>query len=53
LKIKGLINEKGNPGSLSNLKAASNFQIIQYFNSLAHGLLSSYRCADDFNKLKS
>ena len=52
LRIKGIINVKGNPGSLSNLRAASNYQIVQYFNSLAHGLLSSYRCADDFNKLK-
>jgi len=53
LRIKGMINKKGNPASLSNLKAASNYQIIQYYNSLAHGLLSSYRCADNFNKLKS
>jgi len=53
LQIKGMINKKGNPSSLSNLKAASNYQIIQYYNSLAHGLLSSYRCADNLNKLKS
>lgn len=52
LKSRGIINKKGNPGSLPNLKAASNYQIIQYYNAVAHGFLSSFRCADDFSKLK-
>jgi hypothetical protein len=52
LRNKGIINRKNNPGSLPDLKAASNYQIIEYFNALAHGFLSSFRCADDFGKLK-
>lgn len=50
---KGIINNKGNPGSLNNFKAVSNYHIVQYYNTLAYDYLFTFKCADDFNKLKN
>lgn len=48
-----IINGKRNPCAKTNITTVSDYNIISYFNSIAHGLLSYYRCADDFFKVKS
>jgi hypothetical protein len=48
-----IMNSKKNPCSKANICSTSDYNIIQYFNGVAHGLLSYYRCADDFYKMKS
>lgn len=53
LMSASIMNSKKNPCSKANITSVSDYNIIQYFNSVAHGLLSYYRCADDFYKMKS
>ena len=53
LKANYIINVKKNPASKSNITAISNYNIIRYFNSVALGMLSYFRCADDFFRMKS
>lgn len=53
LKANYIINVKKNPASKSNIITASNYNIIQYFNRVACGLLSYFRCADDFCRIKN
>jgi len=48
-----IMNTKKNPACKSNIATVSDFNIITYFNSIAHGLLSYFRCADDFYYMKS
>lgn len=49
----GIMNFKKNPCCKANITTVSDYNIILYFNGVAHGLLSYYRCADDFYKMKS
>jgi len=49
----GIINEKGGYGVAYRIINGEDYDIIKYYNSLAHGLLSYYRCADNLNKIKS
>jgi len=53
LTAAGIINTKKNPACKANIATVSDYNIILYFNSIAHGLLSYYRCADDFYTMKS
>lgn len=49
----GLINEKGGYGVVAAVLNAEDADIIRYFKSLAYGLLSYYRCADNLKVIKS
>jgi hypothetical protein len=53
LMSASIMNSKKNPCCKANICSTSDYNIIQYFNGIAHGLLSYYRCADDFYKMKS
>lgn len=53
LKFAKIINSKNNPGCKANIATLSDFNIITYFNNVARGLLSYFRCADDFFKIKN
>jgi len=53
LMAASIMNSKKNPCSKANICSTSDYNIIQYFNRVANGLLSYYRCADDFYKMKS
>lgn len=53
LKAANIINAKNNPASKVNITITSNYNIIKYFNNIAWGLLSYFRCADDFFRMKS
>lgn len=47
-----IINNKKKPISKTSLIRSEPWMIIMYFNSVAHGLLSYYRCVDNFNTIK-
>jgi len=53
LMVNGIMNKKKNPSSKINITSSSDYNIILYYNSVAHGLLSYFRCADDFFKVKN
>jgi len=53
LKFAKIMNSNNNPGCKVDITTVSDFNIITYFNSVAHGLLSYFRCADDFFRMKS
>jgi group II intron reverse transcriptase/maturase len=53
LMFANIMNRKKNPSCKANIASTSDFNIIAYFNTVAHGMLSYYRCADDFYKTKS
>lgn len=53
LKFAKIMNSNNNPGCKVDITTVSDFNIITYFNSIAHGLLGYFRCADDFFKIKS
>jgi len=53
LMAASIMNSKKNPCSKANICSTSDYNIIQYFNRVANGLLSYYRCADDFYRMKS
>ena len=48
-----IMNTKKNPCCKANIATVSDYNIVVYFNGVANGLLSYYRCADDFYKMKS
>lgn len=49
----GIINTKKAPISKANITKAESSFIISYYNSLAKGILSYYRCADNFHTIKN
>lgn len=53
LKSAKIINSRNNPGCKYDLMCYSDYNIIRYFNNIAIGLLSYFRCADDFFKIKN
>lgn len=53
LKFAKIMNAKNKPGCKVDITAASDFNIIMYFNNVALGLLNYFRCADDFFRMKS
>jgi len=48
-----IMNNKKKPSAKTNISSMSDYNIISYFNVVARGLLSYYRCADDFYKMRS
>jgi group II intron reverse transcriptase/maturase len=52
LEENKIINNKKKPISKTNLLIAEDYSIIRYYNSVAHGLMSYFRCVDNINKLK-
>lgn len=52
LKATGIINDKSGYIAKKELLPAQDADIIKYYKSLAHGLLSYYRCADNLGKIK-
>lgn len=53
LKLAGIMNNKNNPSGKLNITTLSDYNIISYYNSISQGLLSYYRCADDFYKIQN
>lgn len=47
LKIKGFLNKRSRPASVMRLITLRVVDMIKYFQSVFHGYLSYYRCADD------
>lgn len=52
LEENKVINNKKNPISKTNILIAEDFSIIRYYNSVAYGLMSYFRCVSNINKLK-
>ena len=54
-KLQGgnILNENGRYISKSSLLFAEDADIIRYYSSLAHGLLSYYRCVDNLSDIKT
>jgi retron-type reverse transcriptase len=52
LEEASIINNKKKPMSKNSLLAAEAWSIISYYNSLAYGLLSYFRCVDNLNTVK-
>lgn len=48
-----IISPELKPVSKNQILMASDLDIISYYNSLGHGLLSYYRCCDDLFKVKN
>ncbi len=53
LKTGGVLNAAGQHGVKTPLLNAEDADIIRYYNSLAYGLLSYYRCADNLADIKA
>lgn len=47
-----IMNNKKKPISKTSLLKFEAWKIINYYNSIAHGLLSYFRCVDNFNIIK-
>ena len=52
LEENKIINNKKKPISKTNILIAEDYSIIKYFNSVAYGLMSYFRCVSNINKLK-
>jgi len=52
LEENKIINNKKKPISKNNILNAEDYSIIKYYNSVANGLMSYYRCVTNMNKLK-
>ena len=52
LEEASIINSKKKPMCKNSLLAAEAWLIISYYNTLAHGLLSYFRCVDNLNTIK-
>lgn len=53
LVVSGMINKKKNPCGKINLVSSSDYNIVLYYRRVISGLLSYYRCADNFYKVKN
>ena len=49
----GILNKEGGYGAKAAIMNAEDADIVRYYTSLAHGLLSYYRCADNLKLVKS
>lgn len=52
LEENKIINNKKKPISKTNILIAEDYSIIKYYNSVAYGLMSYFRCVSNINKLK-
>jgi group II intron reverse transcriptase/maturase len=50
---RGLVNKIGKPIALRRMIWEEPSVIIKYYNSIAYGLLSYFRCCDNFYRIKS
>jgi len=50
---KGMISSKKKPQSYNKILCSPDDMIIRYYNDLAYGLLSAYRCADNLHVVKN
>lgn len=48
----GILSERKKPIAKKSILGADDYHIILYYNSLAHGFLSYYRCVDNLNSVK-
>lgn len=53
LLTNGIMNAKKKPCCKVNIINNSNYNIVLYFRKVMNKLLSYYRCADDFYKIKN
>ena len=52
LEENKIINNKKTPIAKTNILIADDCFIIKYYNSVAYGLMSYFRCVNNINKLK-
>ncbi|PTQ26172.1 hypothetical protein MARPO_YA0038, partial [Marchantia polymorpha] len=52
LRARGIINVEERPTSVPLLATQDDVTITQWYGSVAHGILSYYRCCDNFYKFK-
>jgi hypothetical protein len=52
LEKNKIINNKKKPISKNNILIAEDYFIIKYYNRVAYGFMSYYRCVTNINKLK-
>jgi len=52
LEENKIINNKKKPIAKTNLLIAEDYSIIKYYNSVAYGLMSYFKCVTNINKLK-
>ena len=53
LMANGIINSKKNPCCKVSITCNSDYAIVLYFKRISNKLLSYYRCADNFYKMKN
>lgn len=52
LEKNKIINNKKKPIAKTNILTAEDYYIIRYYNSVAYGLMSYFKCVTNINKLK-
>ena len=53
LRRRGIVEDQNfRPTALKRMLNHEDFSIVNYFRAIAHGLLSYYRCCDNFHKVK-
>ena len=52
LEKNKIINNKKKPIAKTNILIAEDYSIIRYYNSIAYGLMSYFKCVTNINKLK-
>ena len=52
LEENKIINNKKKPISKTNILIAEDYSIIRYYNRVAYGLMSYFKCVSNINKLK-
>lgn len=53
LKAAGIVDEKARYKARYQITSAEDGDIVRYYSSIAHGMLSFYRCADNLGNVKS
>ena len=53
LKAAGIVDENARYKARYQITSAEDADIVRYYSSIAHGMLSFYRCADNLGKVKS
>jgi len=53
LKTKGILSKKGKPQALNFIVKESDSNILMWYSFLARAIINYYKCADNFQKVKS
>jgi len=53
LKTRGIITKKGKPQAFNPMFSETDSTILQWYSSLARGILNYFQCANNFYKVKS